>query len=1321
MALCGCVDPPDGGVVAPVGASADVALVSRGTAEPAGGALVAASSGFLDQHLTFDLPSGTNPSDYAIVARDTVDLADRVSLVMPSSGFAKLVSSGGGTTVLGVESHAGNVISTGGVFLRERAHIHGLLTTAATVQKQNGTVVDAGIHEHAALAYKPFDLVAAFPDTAAPAITIPPDRPSNPPIAPGYYAGLTVFSRSTITLSSGAYFFDSVDIEPQATVRLDDAAGPIFVYVRQTLIMNGGTLQRTQAGHPRLLLGYLGTAPVSIGVPLRGTLLAPSAQVTLNTVGATGHEGAVFARSVQVNPDVRLVHRPFPFLIGNVTVDKATPCAGDTVTVAVQATNPADPDTPPVVTINAAPGTHRLVQMPAKSSGRRAINVAAGAAGLTESQLVFVDVQPCTTSAPHPDIRFESNTYHEHVVEFGVDNAAAFADPSTVYHWDFGDGITAETPFVAISHSYADAISPDQEFTAFDARVTVRRLGQPDAGGAATVTLWNAYAYNKARGRIRPPVETTSQALSVNGQGEFTLSNVEGEALHFTARRIDRQPCDANAAPSYGTTEGIDVTVPAQTTTGFPVDVTGDLTGTCSVAVHLFGSSTSTGKPASADAYLLVPGANVVALPEGAQRVLRYVADQGLAANPNRITDEEVTRLARQGRIPVGMLTGIGAPPPPVHTLSAPGDPPGDAVDQPCTPGAAPPRTGLTCQRTGWTKEAVPQVANGLRGDVILSRACGFVGGILARVQPPQKWSHTGIMVENYVRIRQSTGLEAYIKDHPNGVFDEPTDGFEEQALKYVWPGTFDSEIRQAYETGLDASDPDGKVRNVKGFNHRAIRCEEDGVLVFPHVLRPAAERDPIVRPTLFQIADATDQFTGVKGHYRFFGYTDGTVANNPSAPAWVQDKPTPTVCSLFLWKAAKSINLTLDADKTNNVGVEVIVPTTPDGLFFYREDERRSAAEFLYRTVYNTVDHEAVQGADQLGKDIANGIDGGAGKALGYVIGLGLGTVIGWASDIRDDVANQMVNCFASDDCSEDAKDSDKWKSPGDGQAVSPDDLLSWDLFDQHIEPLVYRTGENAAIYTWQPSTGTGTVCGRVLRDGNPVAGARVVNTDNPLPAISQADGSFRFVGTNAGTIDLTATLFAGTAPDGELLRGQVLGLAVVPGDNPCVDIELQRPSIDFRRVLLDGSLFVHDEGDQNASQASATELFVGLGLPPDSHGLFNRCAGGETRIEVGVNATYLGNGAVTVSVAMDMFEGSCFLCDACDNDDHDGSVSTQILLCDDSSTVEACQTLAIQLGIARFAVKEFNLNGFRVDNTDEDSGEFGRIDSLRITNFRQ
>ena len=360
-----------------------------------------------------------------------------------------------------------------------------------------------------------------------------------------------------------------------------------------------------------------------------------------------------------------------------------------------------------------------------------------------------------------------------------------------------------------------------------------------------------------------------------------------------------------------------------------------------------------------------------------AKSILNYIAINGLLPGIASISDDDVARLVRQGRIPPEVLVGETIIPPPTPVRVLQGAPPGDPLGTTCSPGEAPPRPGLSCQLNEWSKEAVPQIANALRGDVILSRSCGYIGGLLAKVSPAQKWSHSGIMTENYVRIRQSTGIDEYMKDHPNGDFDMPTDGFEEHALRYLWPGTLESEVRQAYETGIELTDPEGKVRTVKGFNHRAIRCDEDWVLVFPHVLKPTAAREPEIRPLLHQLADAAGQ---VNGHYRFFSYSNASAVDNPSPPSWVSGNPTQTVCSSFLWRAAQVAGLTLDADKTNNNNNEVVVPTTPDGLFFYREDERRDAANYLYKTLYNQVDQAVGLGAAELGNKLDSAVEGGFG-----------------------------------------------------------------------------------------------------------------------------------------------------------------------------------------------------------------------------------------------------------------------------------------------------------------------------------------------------
>jgi hypothetical protein len=96
-------------------------------------------------------------------------------------------------------------------------------------------------------------------------------------------------------------------------------------------------------------------------------------------------------------------------------------------------------------------------------------------------------------------------------------------------------------------------------------------------------------------------------------------------------------------------------------------------------------------------------------------------------------------------------------------------------------------------------------------------------------------------------------------------------------------------------------------------------------------------------------------------------------------------------------------------------------VPSDPnlDGLFVYSEDERRAAAEWFYARVYNAT----------------------------YDVAGWLGRLV---TDAPDNVANQMVNCFALDWCGDelgsDSADSDRWKNPGVGIAIAPDDILNWD-----------------------------------------------------------------------------------------------------------------------------------------------------------------------------------------------------------------------------------------------------------------------------------
>jgi hypothetical protein len=157
------------------------------------------------------------------------------------------------------------------------------------------------------------------------------DNPSNPKnyepdtvasLAPGAYGALTVKSRSTLTLTTGAYGFTSFDLEPQAVLKIDDAAGPVRIYVQNNIIYNGGSIASKSGGQPALLLVQAGTAPIGINATFLGEIVAPSATLTLGP-GQTPHIGTFLAGAVVVHPGTIVTHRPY-FRLG------ATPTWGIT-------------------------------------------------------------------------------------------------------------------------------------------------------------------------------------------------------------------------------------------------------------------------------------------------------------------------------------------------------------------------------------------------------------------------------------------------------------------------------------------------------------------------------------------------------------------------------------------------------------------------------------------------------------------------------------------------------------------------------------------------------------------------------------------------------------------------------------------------------------------------------------------------------------------------------------------------------------------------------------------------------------------------------
>ncbi|MBX3184999.1 MAG: hypothetical protein KF915_20420 [Polyangiaceae bacterium] len=129
-------------------------------------------------------------------------------------------------------------------------------------------------------------------------------------LAPGSYARAKLLPKATLKLRAGSYFFKRFEALPLARVELDTSAGPVRIFVQEQLSMLGNW-EGGPAGAERILLAYLGSSPLTWVRPLAGTLLAPSAAVTLGNWEEGALRGAFFAHELNVLPGVHLHHVPF--------------------------------------------------------------------------------------------------------------------------------------------------------------------------------------------------------------------------------------------------------------------------------------------------------------------------------------------------------------------------------------------------------------------------------------------------------------------------------------------------------------------------------------------------------------------------------------------------------------------------------------------------------------------------------------------------------------------------------------------------------------------------------------------------------------------------------------------------------------------------------------------------------------------------------------------------------------------------------------------------------------------------------------------------
>jgi hypothetical protein len=1155
------------------------------------------------------LPAGVTVSQIGLSASGSVAIRDRAK-VTNQAGAPGLIGALSSTqSHFGQDSKVGSVYAAGAVFLAERALIAGDLRVAGAVTKQQGVQVTGST----IVGPVPSQVVTRsidFPVTLTGNMNVQPDQTVS--LAPGALAVLSVSSRSTVKLTAGKYFFDSLSLQPGATLALDQSEGPVSIYVKSNLDLKGAVTS-TRAPATDVAWGYFGTNTVFLESAFQGSLIAPAATVVLKRA-ASPHRGSVYAKVIELEADASFVFVPSTkTLITDVRVDKTSVCANEPVTISVLA-NSGGANGPLHISVNGNPGAATQTIQLAGRPRRVSIPVQVGVIGGPSSlSTVTVEVKECAGQALLPRVQFGPNPHKPNTVDLVVRNADELGLVNPTFVWNFGDGQSSTTTTRYVAHNYAAALSATTEFSSFDVELKIQQAGKPDLVVRKTVPVVSTYAYNKRRGQLIPPVSNQRQLTQAAGSwsGQLTVQNLEAGPISFDKQYIELQPCDSAVEPTVLPVRAVSVSVPASSSTNVSFSVSDQTLGSnvCGVGVRMTGPNVA-GASVTSAGYFTVRSRERAPLTDAVKiAALKQIVDQNLVANPDLVTDEDLYRLSLEGKIDRQISSDT--------SFFAPQAKSGER----CTPGDDPERPGLSCQAAS-DLNGNPEydfdrayVQNALKGDAILSHACGLIGGLLASVNPPRIFSHSGMMVSHYDQIRQSTAAEERYFENADG------DGIETNVLKFGWPGTITLSVDEAYK-GKSIQDPQftNKRYVISGFEGTVNSCEGDTLPVSPMILKAKPGSGEAGREPLRLAADVLKSGSLPESNYRFFAYSDqeGVAQTEaPADPAWAEGT-NGTMCAGLIWTAFNAAGVELEGSQVEPFDLGAVLrPGAVDGLYVYDPGERYAAAKYLLKTVDDLVN-------DEYG-------------------------VLGDIADADDDLGNQIVNCFAFDKCDKTSDEDDDWQDGpdklGEGLTVAPDDMMFWDVYG-HREPQLYQSGGYHRIYRWAASEDTGTLTGDVqLENGDLVPNASL--TLAGIDSESDSDGNFSFIGVPQGNYQLDGSVLL----NGFLFTG-FKNVVVNAGDNDPITLFLTPPE-QFRELQITGTVFLRDDEDfGDVTETYNVNSIVHLEpANPTGTWRFNKCLDGELRAEIDMSFTLdTGDYGVDVVTVAKMFEG-----DSCDTDDDD------------------------------------------------------------------
>jgi hypothetical protein len=649
-----------------------------------------------------------------------------------------------------------------------------------------------------------------------------------------------------------------------------------------------------------------------------------------------------------------------------------------------------------------------------------------------------------------------------------------------------------------------------------------------------------------------------------------------------------------------------------------------------------------------------------------------------LSASPTDLTTQVQIRSAFQAgltgiALKAGALTATGAnvrlaapalsarksPAAPRDIMFDPLSPPAVAAGNQCYPddisdaaAATAAAQQLVCQATSQTKtETLPSsLQNAQAGDIILCPAPVGTGDLIAAMfralSPPQHHGHSGIMTANFYEITHCTASIGRISANLNkDAVGIPT-SLNGNMLQYGWPGSLTQSISDA-TSSLNFKDPSGASYSMKSFD---TDSSGDGFEIIPQlIVKPLPENEATARPVLRKAAD-TARSKGAqydsggnlvsKGgcYYSFYAYTDpqlsaGFTDGAGADAGWAQGM-SPAVCSSFVWLCLKENNIPLvTSNKLEalsdfsaiavSAGAQVGAATL-DGLIYYPQAERQQAAQALYQMFMT--------------------------QALSQEYGLG--TLPGVNEAIAGQIADQLLNAFASGNPN--LVGSSAWQNPGDGNAVSPDNIILWNPpYYGYAEPAQYlpQHTETYTVCEWTKVITWGSIKGTVRLNGAPVPNAHVWVYLPGGDAYTAADGTYTLNHVPIGLYQLKAQAVVTTnGVSGEYSNGQdgqsITLTAAAP--NIVGDITLQGLAQNYRRLDMSYSISCDHQdnnpwnthGVQNAGPYSHS-LYVNPGQWTDSATYtYDYNGGGYFHIDYAITIALVGDLSIEVTIVAVMYD---------------------------------------------------------------------------------